>query len=274
MEIDLSEKRYLVGIDPGFNKSLGIAIYDTRENNPAEAFRLFGGGWYDGIDWLGKNVKLTQCVAVLEDPSLESSVFKALGIVAPQIKKYADYQKRKAKGEWPLPDPITWEEVASALKVSFTISQGIGNNKAAGILMKELLERHRVVTIRINPNDRHNAEKRKMDPRLLVMPTKLNARQFQSLTGCSLRCNGHARDAATLVWGKDMKWASFQLMKAVKDNAAKTRKKSQDRNKAKKKRPATKVVPKKERKFFNVVGGDYPGQRVTKDVNGKFIFVE
>ena len=262
-KIDLKEKKYLVGIDPGFN-NLGIAIYEPKTN----LLELFGGDWFTGVDWLGKSVKLSDCVVVLENPALDSATFKALGVVAPVLKKWGNYQKQVGKGTWPIPTIVEWPEVTSMLSRSFMIAGKIGENKAAGKLMKTLLARHRVPTIEIPPSNRHNAEKRKMDPNLLVMPTKLNRLQFDKLTGYQGRSNEHGRDAATLVWGKSFKWAELQVDIGVQDNAKKTRQKSKE------KRKRTAAVPKEDRKFFNVVDANNPGQRVTKDVNGKFVFVE
>jgi len=264
MKVDLSEKKFLVGIDPGFN-NLGICIYDPETNE----MKMFGGDWFDGIEWLGQNIKLNRCVIVLENPALDSAVFKALGMVKPIITLFGNYMKKLGAKAWPLPNKTDWPMIASELSKAFTTAQRIGENKAAGKLMLKLLNRHKVVTIQIAPSNRIRADRAKVPVGAMVQPTKTNKFQFQTLTGFTGRSNEHGRDAATLVWGKSFRWAENMLLIEVEDKAAKTRKKSIEKRKAN----PPQEVSKKERKFFNVHDPANPGQRVEM-IDGKFKFVE
>lgn len=262
MKIDLSGKKYLIGIDPGFD-NLGVCIYNPETNN----MRLFGGDWFDGLEFIGQ-VDLRKAVVVMENPALDSATFKALGMVKPIVVLYGNYMKKVGAQTWPLPNKVDWPEVASKVSIALRVASNIGENKAAGKLMAKLLKRHKVPTIQIAPSDRMRADKTRVPIANMTFPTKTNRNQFKVLTGYEGRSNEHSRDGATLVWGKSFDWAANMLLIGVQDKAKKTRAKS----KAKKK-TTPKPVPKQERKFFNVHDKSKPGQRVEK-VNGKFVFVE
>jgi len=45
----------------------------------------------------------------------------------------------------------------------------------------------------------------------LTMPTKTNAKQFETITGYKGQSNEHTRDAATLVFNKTAKWAETMI---------------------------------------------------------------
>lgn len=259
---DLYGKKYLIGIDPGFD-TLGICIYDPKTND----MKLFGGDWYDGIEFLGQ-VDLRQAVVVLENPSLDSATFRAVGIIKPVVTLFGNYMKKIGEKSWPLPQRVEWGDIQEKIGIALRMASNMGENKAAGKLMKKLLARHKVVTIEIAPSDRMRADKLKVPIGAMIMPTKANAKQFETLTGYTGRSNEHARDAATLVWGKDFRWAENQLMIGIQDNAAKTREKSRKKNEAKKAVEELKQTPKSDRKFFNVVGDD--GAKVYKGVDGKW----
>lgn len=264
--LDLSEKTYLLGLDPSF-ENFGLCIYNPSDNS----IKLHTDDFFGAIDWLGKNVQLKKCVAVLENPALDSAVFGGLGICKGVIMQYGHYREKVGKKEWPLPPKVEWTEIASQLSIAFRMAQNVGQSKASGQLFAKLLEKHRVPTIQIAPSERDRADKSKVPIGMMVMPTKTTQTQFQTLTNFNGRCSEHARDACCLVWGKSFKWAEMMLMRGLEDKAAKTRQKSRDNRQAKAAQ-TIKEIPKNDRKFFNVVGNGEPGQRVEK-VNGKFCFV-
>lgn len=264
MSFDFSHRDILLGIDPSF-RNLGVCIYTPSTNE----MQLFTGEWFDAVEWIGKNVKLRRCVAVLENPNLDSALFRGIGIVKSPVLKFAAYQKAVGAQKWPLPAPVRFEDLTPHFGSAFRQAQSVGMNKAAGELMLKLLARHKVPTVQIAPSNRDRADKTRVPVGMMTLPTKTNAHQFKTLTGWGKRSNEHNRDAATLVWGKNIKWAIMMMGKNEEQNKAKkTRKKSKQNPLTK----AAKPVPKQERKFFNVVGGE-GGQRVEK-VNGRFVFVE
>lgn len=266
MQIDLSEKRYIVGVDPSFI-NCGVCRYDPATNE----MLLFTGDWFEAINWIGQNMKLKDCVFVLENPALDSAVFLGLGVCKGTILQFGDYQKKVGAKEWPLPEPVKWEQVASQISIALNMATKVGESKSSGKLMAQMLAKHNVPVIQVAPTSRDRADKAKVPIGMMTMPTKTTRAQFETLTGFKGMSNEHNRDAATLVFGKDFKWIAMMLMRGLEDKAAKTRQKSRDNRQAKAAQPK-KEIPKDERKFFNVVGNGEPGQRIEK-VDGKFVFV-
>lgn len=266
-ELDLTGRKYLVGIDPSF-ENFGVCVYDPATNN----MQFFSGEWFAAIEWLGKTVKLRQCVAVVENPALDSATFKGLGMCRGVVMQFGNYMKAVGAKAFPFPQKVDWPDVAGRLGIAFRMASNVGESKAAGKLIVKMLERHKVPTLQIAPSDRERADKKRVPVGAMVMPTKTTNAQFENLTGYKGRTSEHARDAATLVFGRSIDWAAWQLLNAgTNDKAAKTRKKSVAKREAAE--AVKREVPKSERKFFNVVGNGQPGQRVEK-IDGKFVFVE
>ncbi len=262
--IDLSEKKWIVGIDPSFI-NCGICRYNPETNEMA----LFTGDFFEAINWIGQNMKLKDCVFVLENPALDSAVFSGLGICKGTVLQYGDYQKKLGAKEWPLPTAVKWDNVAEQISIALNMATKVGESKASGKLMAQMLAKHKVPVIQIAPSNRDRADRAKVPVGLMTMPTKTTRQQFETLTGFKGVSNEHNRDAATLVCGKDFQWAEMMLMIKLEDKAATTRAKSKQRRETAKPKQE---IPKEERKFFNVVGNGEPGQRVEK-VDGKFVFV-
>jgi hypothetical protein len=187
-------RKYLIGIDASF-KDMGVCKYDPDTN----AMQLFTGTLLEAVAWIGKNCVLSNCVAVIEDPNLNSPLFKASGILRMELGKF----KSGEIGEGAV--------MATFSRLS-TMAQSLGKSKASADLIISLFRGKNVPVITIAPSDRHRADKPPRSGKaplsvgMLSMPTKLSAYQFEQLTGYSGRASEHAKDAATLCWGKNMAW--------------------------------------------------------------------
>lgn len=215
------DKQYLVGFDPSFI-NLGVCIYEPK----AKTMKLYTGDFQSAVAWVGTQVKLGNIIAVVENPNLDSTTFKMWGLVEECVKNYVRTELNKFIGK---PGPQTKiSDVQSQFSIAMNYAQKVGQNKAAAKLLLKLLSDKRVPTIEFAPSERNRADKKDKrgnlkykDVRLLSMPTKTTQDQFHDLTGYSIPSSEHARDAATLVWGRTMKWAELQL--AVKAAETKNR---------------------------------------------------
>jgi hypothetical protein len=190
----MSEIKHIIGIDPSL-KTAGCCIYTPE----SKEMRLYSGTWCEVVDWLSIQKVLKQSVVIIEDPNLDSNTFGAWGRVKAEILRF---QSRKCG----------LGEVQSAFLVAAKMAQHIGESKASAKVFIELFKKARVPFARVAPSDRDRADKDLYKPgnlglSMLVMPTKTNAHQFQTLTGYSGRSNDDARDAATLVHGRGITWA-------------------------------------------------------------------
>lgn len=165
---------------------------------------LISGDIWTVIKKLNQSEALDESIVVLEDVSLENSVFALDKRIS---KLLFDLLQRK----------ITIAEVMVEIRIMAKHAQGIGKSKASCEVLKHMFKKAGVPMVLISPSRRDRADKPgKTGPgnrgiALLSMPTKTNAYQFQMLTGFSGRSNEHSRDAATLVWGRSIKWAETQL---------------------------------------------------------------
>lgn len=206
-------RKYLIGIDASF-QNFGACIYDPDTN----AMKLFTGSLLDGIAWINKNCKLSECVAVIEDPNLNNPLFRASGILRMELGKY----KRGEIGEGSV--------MATFGRLS-TMAQSLGKSKASADLIISLFRQKNVPVITIAPSDRHRADKppksgkAPLSAGLFSMPTKTTRYQFETITGYSGMSSEHARDAATLVWGKSMSWCETMLMRNLEKKADEAREK-------------------------------------------------
>lgn len=200
------EKNVIVGIDPSLT-TMGVSIYrtDTRE------LMLGGGDILEALKFIRDNVNMKQAVFVIEDPNMNTNVFNVGGRIKRMIEDMILLKKKPFTrvGKDSPTIPKIMSEIAMALK----IAQGVGKNKAAADLTIKILKKAGVPILRINPSDRMVTDKhlKKMSAnlkagiKLLVMPTKSTAYQFEQLTGYKGRSNEHTRDATTLYWGKSIK---------------------------------------------------------------------
>jgi hypothetical protein len=204
-------RKFLIGCDCSF-QSFGVAKYDPQTN----AFQLFTGTILQAIAWIGKNCKLSECVAVVEDSNLDSPLFRATGILRVELQKY----KRGEIGEG---------AVMSTFSRLSTMAQHLGKSKASAELIISLFREKQVPIVAIAPSDRHRADKTPRNGKeylgisMLSMPTKTTSFQFQQATGYSGNSSEHARDAAFLVYGKSMQWAEDMILRKLEKLAEENR---------------------------------------------------
>lgn len=192
------ERKYLIGIDPSLTTA-GVAIYSPADGK----LILHSGDVFSCMGFLNKSGILSQSIAVVENPNLDNTVFNAWRLIAVEIEKY----KNKTA-------PIG--DVKMKFGISMKHAQGVGKNKAAADLFIEMLGRAGIPVLEIAPSSRHRADKDLMKSKvqgvkMLSMPTKTTAAQFEQYTGYSGRSNEHSRDAATLCSGRSIQWAINQI---------------------------------------------------------------
>lgn len=193
-------KTYLIGIDPSF-KTAGVAVYHPESGRMV----LHTGDLFSVIGFLNKSQVLRKSIIVLENPNLDSTFFGGWGRFRAQLDRLVKRQ-------------IGVGDIQSEFRIAFTQAQHVGKSKAAGELFLELFTRQGIPVIEIAPSTRHRADKdlRKVGVqgiKMLVMPTKTTAEQFKALTGFDGRCSEHARDAATMIHGRTIRWAEMMLQR-------------------------------------------------------------
>lgn len=185
----MKTKTHLIGIDASF-KTAGIAIY-----NPAsKSLVLHSGDFFSCIAFLNKCGVLGQCIAVLESPNLNSTIYTAWDMFRRHLGSKDHGLLNSEFSKWMM------------------YAQRVGKSKAAGEMFFEVFDRQGIPVVEIAPSARDRADKvaKFVNVERLRMPTKTNAAQFQALTGYPKRCSEHARDAATLVHGRSITWAEAQ----------------------------------------------------------------
>lgn len=181
----------LIGIDPSFN-NFGMAVYEGGKFT-----ELRTADFLQQVNYIQEKGFFKDSVFVMEDPNEDSAVFGALA-------------KLKAARR---SDSNSFQSIC---RTSLKIAQDIGRNKACADLFIQMLQREGAPYITVKPSVRHRADKDKVKQNLfmvkmLTMPTKTNAAQFEFLTGYKGQSNEHSRDAATLVWDKTQSWVDYQL---------------------------------------------------------------
>lgn len=191
-------KSVLIGIDPSF-ATAGVAIYEPATNN----LILHGGDLFSCMSFLNNSGILGKAIAVIENPNMDGTVFGSWFRFQAQIDRYVKKQ-------------ITLGDLKSEYSISMKHAQSVGKNKAAGELFIEMFERQAIPVLEIAPSSRHRADKdllkyKNQGIKMLAMPTKTTAAQFEQYTGYSGRSNEHTRDAGTLVFHKTIQWAELQI---------------------------------------------------------------
>lgn len=201
-------KSMLLGIDPSF-VTMGIALYDPA----TKALTLKTDEFLSGIDWINENCRLRDVIAVVENPALDSTTFDMWALMKDAIDKLAG--RKLFKNGAALAAPGGGIEAArSQFAICMNYAQKVGENKAAAKMVITLLRKYGVPVIEIAPSKRDKAFTKKnggpivrRDVRFLKMPTKTTQGQFEEYTGFKGSSAEHARDAATLVFGRTMAWA-------------------------------------------------------------------
>lgn len=187
------KRKYILGIDPSF-VTMGAALYDPK----TKELKLRTGEFQSVVRWIGANVKLSEVVAMVENPAMNSPVFKMWGMVQQSIKDLIMGKIDKTKA---------WTEVHSKFSIAMKFAQSVGENKAAAKMIIRLLKEKNVPILEVAPSEREKAYKQKGKTKIrkkiqfLKWPTKTDRNQFYELTGCNKVCSEHARDAATLPFG-------------------------------------------------------------------------
>lgn len=201
------KKTMLLAIDPSF-VTMGIALY-----NPAtKDLTLKTDEFLAGIDWINANCRLRDVIAVVENPALDSTTFDMWAMMKEAIDKLGG-RKIFKNGAALAATGGSIEAVRSQFSICMNYAQKVGENKAAAKMVITLLRKHGVPVIEIAPSKRDKAFTKKngaivrRDVRFLKMPTKTTQGQFEELTGFKGSSAEHARDAATLVFGRTMAWA-------------------------------------------------------------------
>jgi hypothetical protein len=190
----------LVGIDPSLVNCAAAVLTDggaldmkTGDWQEVIAFlRSKGMGKKDGRQWL----------VVLEHPGLDKPSFGMADWIVSEA-----YRGGSNRGE-----------LRSIASRALKISQDAGESRAAAKVLHQIFQSAGVPVYLIAPSTRDRADKYKKkhigvgNIKMLSMPTKTTAAQFEELTGLRIRCSEHARDAATLIWGRSQKWAQGRIL--------------------------------------------------------------
>lgn len=224
----MSEKRkYLIGIDASFQDA-GVCIYDTTSGKMG----LFSGDLFAVMSHLNRCDVLDKAIAVIENADLDSTTFDAWFRFKQWVLKLISGKIRMEFGE---------DNLKSWFSREMKIAQDAGKAKAAGALFVEIFRRANVPVLEIAPSSRDRADKEALKSgfrgiKLLNMPTKTTARQFQDYTGHVGTSNEHSRDAGTLVSGNTIAWArmSIRVQEERRKIAAERAKREREMKKLKK----------------------------------------
>lgn len=196
----------LIGIDASL-VNCGVAVLENG------TLQLYKGELLEAVAFIRKGGWKDRAYIVIEDPNADAAVFGMWAKVKAAVLKFTG----KIEGAYGINSrPVTIGEVESEFRMAMKIAQNVGESKAAAKILMALFKQAGMPVVRIAPSDRHRADKdglKLQGVKLLSMPTKTTAVQFQEYTGYTGRSNEHARDAATLVWGKSAKWCEFMLAK-------------------------------------------------------------
>lgn len=207
----IKQRKIIISIDPSFIK-MGVCIYDPKEKNPNKAMKLNMGEMMDMVKWINKNCKMSEIVAVVENPDLDSNVFGMWGMMKKEIV-------RSLK-------KMDWNGMQSVFLRCMKIASDVGKSKASGVLIIKMLRERGVPVLEVKPSERDKAFKKekyfdggewkekivRLKVKMLKMPTKTTQAQFLELTGYKGRSSEDARDAATLIFGRSLLWVINSVM--------------------------------------------------------------
>lgn len=199
-----------IAFDPSF-VTMGAAYYEPATN----ALELFTGDFDSVIDWIS-NHNLATAVAVVENPALNQNTFGAV-----QQIKQAAYNWRRS-GFKQSAESNLMAIVGSMLKISRDAGENMGaakylirRLKACGIPVIQIAPSKRDKAVRVDRKrvgGKVKSKTHRLPVRGLKMPTKTSQAQFDEIIGYKFgRSTEHARDAATMVYGRSMTWGMMQL---------------------------------------------------------------
>lgn len=190
----MSEPINMVGIDPSLT-NCGAAILTSGGE-----LRMKTGELLEILQWLKQNgvsSKSGRWLIVMEHPGLDRPTFN--------MERWITSSKNNPDFE-------------SVVRRALKIAQDAGQSSASAKMWQQIFRQAKLPVYLVAPSTRDRADKmakRVSLPsaiQLLSMPTKTTAAQFETLLGYNPgRCSEHARDAATLIWGKSQKWAEGRL---------------------------------------------------------------
>ena len=167
----------IMGIDPGSENRTGYAIFDTTNQTYVDL------GHCKELSTPSIYKHYNCCMAILEDPNQDTNMRR----LAMNIRK----------GN-------------RSIEFGLKLANHLGKNMYCARLIKRLLTELQIRVVHVKPSERQRADKphpvfgKPMRIRAYSMPTKTNKRQFEQLTGYNKGSNEHSRDAATMLWGKQM----------------------------------------------------------------------
>lgn len=224
-------------IDPSFS-TMGAGFYNAETK---KILSMKTGDFMKIYKYINQNCKLSEIVMVIENPALNSNVFKMWGLVEDSIRDMVRYMFTGAvlhgfprqfiaramtsvniklrKGQSNTSNlQKTLEDVRSKFSIAMNYAQKVGENKAAAKLMIKMMADKGVPIIEIAPSERKRADKIKMkagkakvDWRTVPYPTKMTATDFKELCGYEGKSSEHSRDAMTMIVGKDLNWVTRNL---------------------------------------------------------------
>lgn len=193
--------KYMVGIDPSFTK-MGVAILDPLEKDINKGLKMKRGEFLDMVKWINQNCKLSEVVAVVENPNLDSNVFGMFAMMKDEIKK------------WVKSGMKNWGGLQATFGICMRRAQDVGKSKASGQMIIKMLRDKGVLVVEIKPSSRDKAFKKKNGKierieavKMLTMPTKTTQKQFEKFCGFNGSSNEDSRDAATMIVGRSRLWA-------------------------------------------------------------------
>ncbi|QDP50418.1 MAG: hypothetical protein Unbinned5350contig1001_33 [Prokaryotic dsDNA virus sp.] len=198
--------KILIGIDPSFIK-MGVCIYNPKIKDANKAMVMKRGDFMGMVKWINQTVKemgytMSEVVAVVENPNLDSTVFGMFPILK---KAVSEFMKTGGKN---------WGGLQATFGMMMKRGQDVGKSKASGQLIIKMLRDKGVPVVEIAPSSRNKAYQKKggktvreNNIKTLIMPTKTTQSQFEDLTGYKGTSNEDSRDAATMVFGRSVLWA-------------------------------------------------------------------
>jgi len=205
----LDNRTILLGIDPSF-VNCGVCIYNPK----GKSMNMKTGDMMSMVKWIQTQCKLKNIIAIVENPALDSTTFGMWGMVKAKIDGMMNYNKQRFNK---IVKKVSMADIQSSFSIAMNYAQKVGENKAAAKQMILMLRHANVPVIEVAPSSRDKAFTKKSgktvrrDVKFLKMPTKTTQAQFKELTEHEGRTSEHARDAATLVWGRTAVWARNQV---------------------------------------------------------------
>lgn len=213
----MSKHDTYIAFDPSF-VTMGAARYIPATGQ----LQMFTGDFDSVIDWVTK-FDLSTTIAVVENPAMNQNTFGAWSQIQKALKALP-LKSLKRLQQFDSTD-ADFDKMASVARQMLKISRDAGENMGAGKYLVRKLEAVGIPVVQVAPSERDKAAKItrsvvdgkaktktiRLSVRTLKMATKTSQAQFEEITGFTGRSTEHARDAATLIYGKAMSWGRMKL---------------------------------------------------------------